>query len=54
MSQDGALAQTFAGLTPEWLDLQGRQARERAVAMFSKEAVIGKYVEYYATVMKVR
>ena len=51
MSKEGALAQALSGLTPEWLEQHGRQARERAVAMFSKEAVIGKYVEYYREVM---
>jgi len=51
MSKEGALAQALAGLTPEWLESHGRQARERAVAMFSKEAVIGQYVKYYREVM---
>jgi glycosyltransferase involved in cell wall biosynthesis len=51
MSQEGALAATLAGLTPEWLALHGRLARGRAVAMFSTEAVIGQYVEYYGKVM---
>ena len=51
MSKEGALAQALAGLTPEWLEQHGRQARERAVAMFSKETVIRQYVEYYREVM---
>lgn len=51
MSKEGTLAQALAGLTPEWLESRGHQARERALAMFSKEAVIGKYVEYYREVM---
>jgi len=54
MSQDGALAAALAALTPEWLALHGQQARKRAVAMFSTEAVIGQYVEYYRVVMRER
>jgi len=51
MSREGALAQALAGLTPEWLERHGRQARERALKMFSKEAVIGQYVDYYRDVL---
>jgi glycosyltransferase involved in cell wall biosynthesis len=51
MSEAGALAQALDGLTPEWLALHGRQARERAVKMFSTEAVIGQYLEYYREIM---
>jgi len=47
MSQEGALAQALADLTPERLALHGRQARERALMLFSTETVIGQYVEYY-------
>ena len=52
MSGEGALAQSLAALTPDWLELHGRQARERAEKMFSKEAVIGRYVEYYREVLR--
>jgi glycosyltransferase involved in cell wall biosynthesis len=52
MSREGALAEALAGLTTEWLAIHGQQARERAVKMFSKEAVIGQYVQYYQQVMK--
>jgi len=52
MSKEGALAAALAGLSPEWLERHGRQARERAVAMFSKETVIWQYVEYYGKVMR--
>jgi glycosyltransferase involved in cell wall biosynthesis len=52
MSRDGALAAALAGLTPEWLEIHGRQARERALCRFSKEAVIRQYVEYYGEVMR--
>ncbi len=52
MSQAQALAQVLAGLTPEWIELYGRQARERAVKMFSTEAVIGQYVEYYKKIVR--
>jgi len=51
MSKEGALAQALAGLTPEWLEQHGRRTRERALSMFSKEAVIRQYVEYYEEVM---
>jgi glycosyltransferase involved in cell wall biosynthesis len=52
MSRPGALAQALAGLTPGWIAEHGRQARERALAMFSKETVIRQYVEYYQAIMK--
>jgi len=52
MSKEGALAEALAGLTPEWIAEHGRQARERALRMFSKEAVIGQYVEYYRQVLE--
>ena len=51
MSQEGALAAALAALTPEWLVSHGGQARERAAKMFSKEVVIGLYLEYYQRVM---
>lgn len=51
MSKDGALAEALRGLTPEWVAAHGRAARERAVKMFSKEVVIGRYVEYYRQVL---
>jgi len=51
MSKEGALAQALADLTLEWLESHGRQARERALRMFSKETVISQYVEYYREVM---
>jgi glycosyltransferase involved in cell wall biosynthesis len=51
MNREGALAEALAGLTPEWIQLHGRQARERAARMFSKQAVIGQYAEYYREVV---
>ena len=51
MSNEGSLAAALAALTPEWLTLHGHQARERALAMFSTEAVIGEYVKYYEEMM---
>jgi hypothetical protein len=53
MARDGALAGFLAEVTPEWLAERSRGARARAVGMFSQEAVIGKYVEYYRQVMSV-
>lgn len=52
MSRDGSLAKALAGLTPEWIAVHGRQARARAETMFSKDVVIGQYVEYYKEIMK--
>ena len=51
MSREGAVAEVLGSLTPEWVRTIGRQARERAEAMFSREAVITKYVQYYGEVM---
>ena len=54
MSRDGALATALAGLTPAWIAEHGRNARERAVAMFSKDVVIRQYVDYYKAVLAVK
>lgn len=51
MSKEGALASALTALTPEWIQFHGRQARARALAMFSKGAVIRQYVEYYGEVL---
>ncbi|MEI6169163.1 MAG: glycosyltransferase family 4 protein [bacterium] len=51
MSLTGGLSAALAGLTPEWVILHGRQARERAVQMFSAEAVIDQYVAYYKKIL---
>jgi len=51
MSREGALAQAFAEMTPDWIELRSRQARERAECLFSKETVISQYVKYYREVM---
>jgi glycosyltransferase involved in cell wall biosynthesis len=51
MSKDGALAYALACLTPGWIAEHGRQARGRALAMFSKEVVIRQYVDYYRQVL---
>ena len=50
MSREGALAEALDGLTPEWIAEHGRQARERALGMFSKDVVIRQYVENYRRV----
>lgn len=52
MAEEGALAAVLVGLTPEWVDEHGHNARERAVKMFSKETVIRQYVDYYGEIMK--
>jgi len=51
MSQDGTLTQVLAGLTSEWIALHGRQARDRALRLFSAEIVIHQYVKYYQKVL---
>lgn len=51
MSEDGALTHALAELTPEWIAEHGRQARERALQMFSREVVISQYVDYYRQVL---
>jgi len=51
MSKEGALSQALAGLSPEWIERHGRQARERALKMFSREFMICQYVDYYKEVL---
>ena len=50
MARDGELAEFLAAVTPEWLAERGKGARARAVEMFSKEVVVGQYVDYYRRV----
>jgi glycosyltransferase involved in cell wall biosynthesis len=50
MGKEGALADFLAGLTPEWIERSGKGARERAVRVFSKEAVIPQMIEMYEKV----
>jgi glycosyltransferase involved in cell wall biosynthesis len=50
MGGEGELEESLRGVTPEWCRERGRAARERAVHVFSEEAVIGQYVEYYRRV----
>jgi glycosyltransferase involved in cell wall biosynthesis len=52
MGKDGELAACLAGLGREWLEETGAGARRRAMALFSKEAVVGRYVEYYGRVLR--
>jgi len=51
MAKEGALARFLVGITPEWIEEHGRNARAYAEKMFSKDAVIGRYIEYYHEVM---
>jgi glycosyltransferase involved in cell wall biosynthesis len=51
MARSGALAEKLAGVTPEWLRSRGRAARGRACAVFARDVVVHKYVEYYARVL---
>ncbi len=52
MSRSGELAGCLADLKPEWVEWHGRQARERAVNVFSKEKVIKEYIAYYEQIMQ--
>lgn len=52
MNREGALTEALAGLSLEWIEFHGRQARARAVKLFSTEAVIGQYVEYYKEIVR--
>ncbi len=47
MASPGKLANCLASLTPEWLSQAGSRARQQALAHFSKEPVIGHYIDYY-------
>ena len=51
MSQEGELAGYLKGLTPEWIDDRGRNARSRAVRSFSKETVVSRMLSYYGEVL---
>ena len=48
----GVLSHFFGMLNSKEVMERGRHARERALRMFSKEVVIGQYVEYYEKVVK--
>jgi glycosyltransferase involved in cell wall biosynthesis len=52
MSNEGVLAEALGGVTPEWIAEHGKAARARALAMFSRDVVIGQYVEYYNRVLE--
>jgi len=51
MGQTGALAEELAEITPSWVCEKGAAARARACDVFSREVVVGKYVDYYGRVM---
>jgi hypothetical protein len=50
MSKDGALAEFLTGLTPEWIAERGSAGRERTVAVYAKDVVIRRMIEYYETI----
>lgn len=51
MAEDGALAAALSALSRSWISNASTAARVRAVAEFSREAVVRKYVEYYGKVL---
>ena len=53
MTKEGALAEALVDLwkSPETRKTLGRNAREHAERMFSKDVVIGQYIEYYERVI---
>jgi glycosyltransferase involved in cell wall biosynthesis len=50
MAREGALAECLAGVTESWILEHGRQARQRAEKMFSKEVVIAQMIGMYREV----
>jgi glycosyltransferase involved in cell wall biosynthesis len=53
LSQEGALVEALAGLTPEWLEERCGGSRRRSEVIFSEEAVVRQYLDYYGRVMGV-
>jgi glycosyltransferase involved in cell wall biosynthesis len=51
MTRRTVLADFLAGMPAEWPPAKGRMARQHAVDVFSKDAVIGQYIEYYRRVL---
>ncbi len=51
MGREGALAEFLAQWTPERIARHAEEARRRADRVFSKGAVIGRYVDYYEKVI---
>jgi hypothetical protein len=47
MGKESELTAFLAGVTQEWLTEHGRQARARAEAVFSTQAVVHQYIRYY-------
>lgn len=52
LSVEGGLVNALRDLTPEWMKQHGAGARRRAEEMFSKDAVITQYIEYYKKVIQ--
>lgn len=51
MTRKDVLADFLAGMPAQWPAEQGRAARQHAVTVFSKDAVVGQYVDYYRKVI---
>jgi len=51
MTYRSVLADFVAGMPAEWPAAHGRAARQHAVDVFSTDAVIGRYIEYYRKVL---
>ena len=50
MASSEALAGALSRVDRTWIVEHGRQARERAIAIFSKAVVVDAYVQYYRRV----
>jgi glycosyltransferase involved in cell wall biosynthesis len=53
MRDEGGLVACLSSIGEEWIVQKGRAARERAIASFSRESVVGAYIEYYSQVAQV-
>lgn len=51
MTHPSGLIDFLAGMPLDWPAIQGQAARCHAVSVFSKEVVIGRYIEYYHAVL---
>ena len=51
MEETGAVARFLGSVTPEWLESNGKQARQRVEQMFSREVVVSQYVDIYGEIL---